>query len=565
MSSTSCNLPATDEQQQQQQQLLLLQPMLQQQQPLQPLLQMLQQRQVQQQQVQQQQQQVQKQQQQGHVLTGHHADDQIETVFLELLREVHLLSLQSVRFAAAATFDVAAALRGLLLWLQFNLMLLPLGMEPVSKLEEEGDFGRAAASALPERHHLSLSVAHPFLNLSKECLRNYLKVWCPSAAAAVVAAAVPAFESIAALGSVWCEDSSNTSLKYSRNAFRAKLLPALADFTQHTGEQQQRQQQQQHMLVTAASGAATDQRDLSALCVAAAAGTATALLHGNPSQVSAAATAARAVAAGAAAGAAALGDAAALTAGAASHRDMFPRATQGCAALRRRVESLHRQVLQLKQHVHQTVLAWEHKHLQSTAAAAAAAEAAEAAAACEAAPSEIGPQAADTAATQGAPPTAPLQQEQQKQLQQDEKQVQQRKQVQQQEQMQHKQAEVLPLAAWASVPSTFIQQQLLHRWVQRGIGGRHVALAAVETLQQRLSAAAAAASSSTSTSRCCCWKMDVGQGFFVEVKGDQAFIRRKQSSVVSKDNQPTTCLKGNRLWSSHARLAEEARGEQRQC
>ncbi|CDJ40839.1 hypothetical protein ETH_00006000 [Eimeria tenella] len=333
-----------------------------------------------------------------------------------------------------------------------------------------------------------------------------------------------------ALGSGWCEDSSNRSPKYLRNAFRLAVLPVLADFTQRAAQQQQQQneqqQQQQEQQQQEQQQQHRDHEDQINGTDAAAA-------------VDSAAEAAEDLDAELAADLATTEGAAAAAAPAAAAPD---RASCGVAALRRRLELLHRQVLLMKQHIHQEASAWERTHL--SCAAAAAAEAAATAAAAEAAATAVAAEAAATVAAAAdnsagkdtaaelipQPLSKALTSEaatnasstpagsQQQQLQQ---------------QQLHLGVPAFPVAAWAQVGSEFMKQQLLHRWLRRVMGEGEVLQRTVEALAAQLAAAASSSSSSNSK----IWRLDVGGNYFVEGSRHHAVLRRRPMQQQQQQQQ----------------------------
>ncbi|CDI78010.1 hypothetical protein, conserved [Eimeria acervulina] len=430
---------------------------------------------------QQQQQQQQQQQHRGYLLTGHHADDQLETIFLKLLRGVNVLNLH--------------------------------GMEPLSALTADDAFHHVACQQeLAGLQQLAsqnqLAIGRPFLDLPKETLRSYLK----------------------ALGSVWSEDSSNGSPKYLRNAFRSAVLPALVSFTQ----QQQRDQQQEQQEEKQSEGPAAVAADL-----VEAPNAATGLL---PTPL------------GAAADAAAAESAAASTPSSSTKRGTPTAATPAAAAevagahvaaLRRRLQLLHSQVLLLKRHINQEASAWERAHLGCTAAPAAAAATAAAAPASAASSetSESGHQGAPTAATDGA--SAATGKAEVPHSKRTAMQPQQQQQQQQPKQQHQQQQEELPLTVWAEVKSEFIQLHLLHRWLQRGMGGGELQHKTIQLLSGRLAAAAALKNSSSrsssssrrSSSSNNSWHVDVGGGFAVAVDGHNAFLIRRPNRQRQQQQQ----------------------------
>ncbi|XP_026191801.1 uncharacterized protein LOC34618318 [Cyclospora cayetanensis] len=355
--------------------------------------------------LQQEEQQHEQHQQRGFVLTGHHADDQLETIFLKLLRGVHLLNLH--------------------------------GMEPLATISDDS---------------------------------------------------VPQQQASQALGSGWCEDSSNKSCKYLRNAFRCKVLPVLANFTQH------------------AFGVPVPE---SAAPSAAASSAALAVASHNLETSPSALTLGRSDTT-----AAPVADMTAPT---------HAMASRGFAALRRRMDLLHRQVTLLKLHIHQEAAAWERVNLSLASNSAAAMSAKSAIAATDvvakvhlagAAVEPPCPPASPTA--EAATPTATVADAG----------------ARTEERLQGQQVSALPLRAWSEVASEFVRQQLLYRWLIRGMEGHDVLPQTVEDLASRLSKAAAC-----SGIRKRAWRLDVGGGFSVELQGQHAVLRRTPFPLPQQEPQ----------------------------
>ncbi|OEH80058.1 hypothetical protein cyc_01287 [Cyclospora cayetanensis] len=187
-------------------------------------------------------------------------------------------------------------------------------------------------------------------------------------------------------------------------------------------------------------------------------------------------------------------------------------ASRGFAALRRRMDLLHRQVTLLKLHIHQEAAAWERVNLSLASNSAAAMSAKSAIAATDvvakvhlagAAVEPPCPPASPTA--EAATPTATVADAG----------------ARTEERLQGQQVSALPLRAWSEVASEFVRQQLLYRWLIRGMEGHDVLPQTVEDLASRLSKAAAC-----SGIRKRAWRLDVGGGFSVELQGQHAVLRR---------------------------------------